>query len=411
MDLLKKISIPIFLFLCIVSCSQTPQEKSPVKQETQTISVDLNEAVETLPMSKFFSSLEYKLLETPPNKPIGRIRKIMPQENYIALFDKARKSVWIFDYDGSFINEISIPTGRGPGEVTDLSDVIISDDGLVHAMGAFKIVVYNSKGEFIRATEFDFFIYNFMYNTKTKEYIGYADNSLNQMLQEHGGHNLLFFDHDGNINRSAVPIPKGREHIGYLISNRFPRLNNQNHHYFFSHLSDTVYTIQNSEVSPRYILDYGEDSIPEEVFDRRNNYSDVVYEWVDFMREEIEAQDYISFLSFFNDTDRYIHFRIGTRNDQYNVLFNKQTGETIVGPNRFTNDIDYGYVPFMYGSSDKALYTIIESHNFINHINEIYENERQKYADPRMRPLIKLAHEISENSNPVLQIATFKSGD
>lgn len=398
------------LLLALVVSTCTTENEPPVSDTTKTIHVDLDEAESSLRMSEFFSGLEYKPLRTPERRPIGRIRKIMPQDEQIAFYDEARKSVWVFTYDGEYVNEIEIPQGRGPGEIEHMNDVLFTKDGFIHALGAFKIVVYDMEGEFVEETEFTFYVYKFIYNQETDEYIGYASNSLNLKLNnEHSGHNLIVFNKKGTITKSLVPIPNGRGHIGYHIPNNFPIY--QNNQLFFPHLSDTVYTLQPAGALPRYILDYGEDAIPEEVFDRRKNYSDVVYEWVDFMKEEIDAKDYISHLTFFNETDIYIHLRISTREDQYNVLYNKETGETTVGPNRFTNDIDYAYVPFMYESSDKAIYTIIESHDLLRKLNDMYENDPEKYADPKMRPIIDLAHSLDENSNPILQIATFKTGE
>jgi len=278
---------------------------------------------------------------------------------------------------------------------------------LIHALGAFKIVVYNLEGEFIREVNFDFFIYRFTHLEQEDLYVGYAGNSKNtQIRNTHSGNNLFFFNKDGKVIKSAVPIPKGREQMRFMVSNKFPLYDNITK--FYPHLSDTVYSINPDEVVPRYVLNYQEHSIPEEVFSRREQYSRIPHEWVEFREKELIENDYVLNLFYFNETNRFIHFRIGTGSSQYNIFHDKLTGETKVGPRRLTNDIDYAFVPFIYESSDESLYTIIEAGDLIRELNRIYENEPLLYAHPNTQHLVNLANSLKEDSNPVLQILHFK---
>jgi len=156
-------------------------------------------------------------------------------------------------HEGQYVNEVEIPEGRGPGEVTNLNDVVLTEEQEIHALGEFKIAVYDLKGKFLEETPFDFRIYKFHYYSPTDEYIGYADNSLNPDLAEgHGGHNLLYFNKESEITQNFLPIGTGREHMGSQISNRFPGY--RIHRLFFQYLVDTVYTVDGSAVHPRFIL-------------------------------------------------------------------------------------------------------------------------------------------------------------
>jgi hypothetical protein len=396
-----------FTILLLFTACSTAEQDPVLSEEVITISVNLDEAAQ-LYMSEFFSELRYIHLETPEERPIGRIRKIIVKDDVIGLFDRARHSVWVYTTEGEYVNEVNIPRGRGPGELEEITDVIITRDGQVHALGTFKVVAYDLEGRFVGETGYRFRAYRFTYDRNSGEYIGYASNSMNTILDdEHAGHNLLFFDKDGTITDSFLPIGTGREQMGFNISNRFPVYGN--YQLFFPHLVDTVYTLGNSGVKPRYVLDYGRHSIPEEVFGRRGNYSSLIYEWQEFREREITANNYVSGLSMFNETDLFIHFRFHAGGNQYNAIYDKERGVTHVGGARLTNDIDYGYVPFIYDSSDEALYTIIEAADLIDHLHDLYENEPETYAHPNTQSLVRLAHSVSENSNPVLQVATFKT--
>lgn len=404
------ISLLCFLIGCSkenqVQNNEHPDNDNPV----QTIFVDFDDLRDDLNMSDFFSEISYIHLNNPDGEPIGRIQKIMIQGQYLGFYDESTNKIWIYSKNGNYINNIDIPEGRGPGEIQQMSDVILTADGLIHALGAFKIVVYNLHGEFIRETNFDFYIYKFEYLDSNDEYVGYAGNSLNiQLNNEHTGHNLIFFDIDGQITDSAIPVPKGREHMRLLVSNNFPNFNGQN--LFFPHLSDTVYHLDTNQTLPRYILDYGNKSIPEEVFSRRENYSRVVYEWVEFRQKEIIEKDYVLRLVFFNETNRFIHFGFGTGSSQFNAFYHKETEVIAVGPGRLKNDIDFAYVPFTYESSNDALFSIIEAGDLLRHLNDLYQNEPEKYSNPKMHRFIDLGQTLTPNSNPILQTATFKTID
>lgn len=399
--------LPILIVLLFISCSNGDIDIQDPHQEIKTIQMNFDSVVDSLYMSDYFSDLEYQPLRTLEGEPIGRIRKIMPQGERIAFYDEARKSVWIFSKAGEYINEVEISQGRGPGEIENMTDVIFTDDGLVHALGTFKVVVYNLEGDFIREVGFNFWVFQLIYDVETENYIGYAGNSSNRELNnEHSKHNLIYFDLNGEITESRLPIMHGKHHIAFTIPNNFPVYNSEQ--YIISHLTDTVYSIEGASVTPEYILNYGEDSIPHHTFDQRDNYSNVYHEWLDFMNEEIHSEDYMSYLNFFNKTDRFIHLRIGSRDNQYNVFYDRQNKEVQIGSGRMTNDIDFGYVPFIYESSDEALYTVIEANDLLRHLTNIYENDPEKYRDPRMERLRELAHSMDENRNPILQKAIFK---
>lgn len=403
---MRFISFLSFIIL-FVSCTQSKKELY-IPDDLETIQINLEEAG-TLKMSDFISDIEYIPLETPDDRPIGRVRKFLINDSYLGFYDQARKSVWVYTKDGEYVNEVIIPEGKGPGELENFEDVILTEQGEIHALGSFKIVVYDIKGNFIDETAYDFLIYNFEYFSSTEEYVGSTENETmyGYLQNEHAGHNLFFFNKEGTITKSSLPILNGREEMGYKVPNRFPVFRDRK--MFFPHLVDVIYEITDSSVVPRYHLDYGINSIPEFVFDRRNNYSPVPEGRIKFFENELISNGYISFLNFFIETDLLIHLQISTGENRFTAIYNKQTQETKVGSGRLKNDIDYNYVPFFFESHDNALYTVIEANDMLRQLNEIYENEPEKYADPRMERVRELGYSLNDNSNPILQIATFKT--
>ena len=394
--------------LSLAACSHK-DEQSLSHEEISVIKVNLDEAA-PLRMSEFISEIEYLPLETPNDEPIGRIRKIILSNDFIGLHDASRNSVWLFTHEGDFINRIRIPHGKGPGELEHLSDVIITSDQEIHALGAYRINIYNIEGEFIDQVEKNYLVYRFIYDPESGNYIGYTNNTTNITLPEgHSEKNLLIFDKKGSIQNGFIPVPTGRVNMGFGVPNNFPEIRDQVR--FFSHLNDTVYTLDGESVYPKYILDYGKNSIPEEVFDRRSNYSKLSYEWLEFRNNEIRGKNYVSNLTFFNETDPFIFFGISTGERPYYVLYDKASNETTVGSSRLINDIDHGYVSFIYESSNNALYTYIESFDLIQHLNKMMDEDPEKYNNPASGRLKEVVSKLSEDSNPVLQILTLKNSN
>lgn len=395
--------LPCVLF---VSCNGS-EEPARSEQAVTTIQVDPDEA-EPLPMSDYFSDINYYYLKSPEERPIGRIRKLMFQDNYIALYDEAQNSVWVYTNEVSFVNEIKIPEGRGPGELTSIFDVIFTKDNKIHALGVFKIVVYNLEGQFEDEIAYDFSADRFI-NKRGSEgegYFIYAGNLPNKerLADNFAGHNLISVDNGGNPQKSFLPIADGKEEISLGVPNNFPRYNGQQ--LFFAHLIDTIYSINGEKLSPKYALDYGDYAVPEEVFDRRDEYG-ASYRWGEFMENEIEG-NYIAYLSYFHETDRFLHFSVSDGNTNYVVVHDKITETTKVSPDQLTNDIDYGKLPYMFEAHDNVLYTAVGANFLLRHLDDLYQNDREKYNSPKMKKLRNLADSIDENSNPVLIAMPFK---
>lgn len=204
---MKRIPILLIVFLFTACQSSEIKSTSSKKNLAQTIQIDLEKA-SPIHMSEFFSNIDYIYLKTPFNRPIGMIWKIMIQKDYIALYDRPRKSVWIYSKTGKFINEVSIKEGKGPQELQDISDVTFSSNNIIHVLGRFKIVTYNIEGNFLNEFTFKFFVYNFIYNSDTKKYVANANNNPNRGLLSEPtvDHNLYFFKNDGVITDYFLPI-------------------------------------------------------------------------------------------------------------------------------------------------------------------------------------------------------------
>lgn len=388
----------IFLFLLIsaFSFSCINESEKIESKEYEILEINLNN----------ISGIEYVPLIAPEDKYVGRVRKIVKQDSILGLYDRARNSLWTFTESGEYVNEVRIPTGRGPGEVEHLNDIILTSDLTVHALGAFKIVSYDLFGNFIDEIEFDFFIYKIAYDEEKGTIIGYASNNLNERLDnEHVGHNLFWIDDSGEIIKSAIPIAYGREHMGVNVPEKFPDYNDDL--YFFPRLVDTVYTINNGEVASRYFIDFGEHSVTDKLFDLRYQYSQSKFEWSEFQRNEIFGENYVGLISEFYEADSHIYFSFNT-GDRHSVIIDKSDNSYSVVKGKMENDIDYGPTTFYNFVLDNKLFTILYPHDIKEHLEFLENNEPAKLNSEKTKVLQKLSDTLQQTDNPVLKIASFK---
>jgi hypothetical protein len=370
------------------------------------IKVDIEKAKE-LKMSEFFSNVSYYPLETPDNAPIGLIDKIMIQEGHIALYDKTKRSVWVYSKSGEYVSEVRIPYGRGPREIEHLLDVSFDKDLNIHALGDFKFLIFDLNGEVKKEVSFDLFVRKFIYDSDKGSYFSFAGGNKNSKLPSSlRGNNVFEFDQNGEIISTYMPFEENRTAIGYGIPNNFPTYAGE--HYYFQHLYDTVYTFEGNDLKPAYYLNFGENKLTEEVLDKSIDYGGTAYTWSDFWDNEVEPYDIVAYKTTFEITDKFIHTIVGSYKENYMILYDRKTKVTHVGANTFLNDIDYGPSPFIYLSSDQSLYSYVEANDFLRLMNKIYKEDREKYFSTKMSRLRELANGMTDVKNPILMRLDFK---
>lgn len=396
----------ILLLSVFLSCCSTENSGIVNNKNSELVEIEVNvERADTLRMSDFFSGITYYFLKTPNSEPIGSIFKIMVQGNYVALYDRSKKSVWVFTKKGDYVNEVKIPQGRGAGELEHIADVYFDNNFRIHALGAFKLLVLDLDANLIEETSLDFFITYIHY--KNENYYGYTEGNPNSTSpKKFQGYDLYRFNVNGEIQESYLPMDKNKIGLSYGVPNYFPIYKEQT--YYFQHLNDTVYSIEAEDLHPSYVFNFGEQTLPEEIFKRRNNYGSEPWQWTDFWENEVNPYDYIAYKTNFEITDRYIHSRVGNAKSKYMILFDRVKKITHIGKDIFVNDIDFGPSPYIYLSSDESLYSYIGANEMLRHLNSLYNNDREKYFSKELKHMRNIADSIREDSNPILMRLDFK---
>jgi len=118
----------ILLIILISSCKRTKtiknEQKYFVNNEKKIIIKD-----ETLNMSKFFKSVEYKIFNIPDSIVIGEITSYFKLGNYQILIDhRYSKAIYLFDEQNNFLKKIK-KLGEGPEEYKKIVSSSIDEKG------------------------------------------------------------------------------------------------------------------------------------------------------------------------------------------------------------------------------------------------------------------------------------------
>ena len=147
------IFFPLVFLLLLASCHS--DKKQEVTQSVTTIRVDNIGDAEDIKVTKdkYIKSFRCIQLETDTTALIGRMDKILYEDNRIYIVDRfVTKSLFIFDKDGHFINKI-YRYGQGPEEYLDINDAFYDPkENTINILsyvgrGRYKIMVFDADGK------------------------------------------------------------------------------------------------------------------------------------------------------------------------------------------------------------------------------------------------------------------------
>lgn len=248
------------LFIAL-SCRQDKTEKGV----SHCIDISGTSA-EEVRLSRLAGDLRYIFLEKRPGDLIGRIDKIIFDENHIYLLDsKGSKSVHIFDHRGGWINSLS-DRGRGPGEFIMPKDISLDRDGkelILYCSNLKKFLAFSSTGEFQREWPSQLWLDRFEF-AGAGRYIAFTNYKYNTLPDYPNlSYDLIQFDERNRITGTFLPnsVEKNFGRLTFSFGRHF--FGDHNELYFSHTFADTLYRIEKENVVPAFFLDFGNDRIPE----------------------------------------------------------------------------------------------------------------------------------------------------
>ena len=132
----------LFLLILFISCNQ--QKSGNV---FETIEIDLDDKELICSESAAFDSCSIVQLEVTENSLLGDIAKVVCIKDRIYILSMMDPTLFIFDKSGKFISKLN--TGKGPGEIIFVSDIVVHNDTLLILDNYRVIKSYDLDGNYI----------------------------------------------------------------------------------------------------------------------------------------------------------------------------------------------------------------------------------------------------------------------
>lgn len=255
----------MYAITCILySCHVGDINNSPV----QKINIPVDTNSEILDLSSIADNIEFIPLETNDSTILDNITRIINESGYLYVSDK--HSLYKFNKEGKLCGKIN-KEGVGPKEYIQISDFQVAKDKTIWILSRSNKCVYNYgwDGELKCKIELNFWASKIcLIDDKTMlMYIGNEKDNDNS-------HQLKLFDlEDKSVIANYLPIDDKKSKYMHIKSNNcFYRDNDSV--YFFKMFCDTVYSISEKVIVPKYYFNLAEKNIPNSFFD--NNYKNVM---------------------------------------------------------------------------------------------------------------------------------------
>ncbi len=393
-------SFTIFCFLTINAINVLIAQNQSLKP----IRISIYPDYDTLKYSKFFSGYTIHQLKSDPTYLISTISRVYFTENRIIAFGKSDNArIHLFDKFGNYISSIGF-SGRGPEEYSSIRSAKINEiNDLLEVLDYDKndILKFSLKnGKFVTKTDIPNYI--------TPDDFEKIDNSRyvffeKYPMQEKNSKRIKFYNlqtgKTTNEYFSYNPILEGYLYFGELTN--LYRYNDTI--CFFTSFTDTIYTIHNDRMYPRYIFEPGRYSISRKVL--YNRYNNVM----EFGKKCIESSC-IWDINTILETDDYLFFRFRFREEIFYSFFDKHA-HSFSCSNYFFDDLCLGITGKStelitpIGSTNTSLLFRIEPYYFKKYIDAKKKNlsssEWLKYVNSHKK-VIELFNSLDINDNSLI---------
>ena len=378
------------LFLLFLSC-KNPENSQQIDPETvENIRVDMEKERVIGKFDDYFSSMEVIPLETNEHSIFGRIERISLYQDKIFILDTSTNSVLVFDNKGKFLFKLQ-NIGNGPREYDSLMDFAIdrkNEQIILYADRPYRFYYYDLEGNFIKTKNTD------------KLFLHIALQNEHLIKLNVSGEEFILSEYNLKTEERKSFLPM-TEMYKIFASYRFeyPNVNkDENIHITFPY-SNFVYEYTEKGVSPKYYIDFGENKVPEKVLKRiigkeKKYFHDV--------NNYAKKHNYGWGICNFRENKNYVTFTFNSINL---VVYSKKTKKAGIFAYFVKDEIPF-LKYFVHNGNDNKLVSIYEADQFRKNTRQ--DMKIEKLWKKRPEYLKKMYNEVSDDSNPLLIIYTFK---
>jgi hypothetical protein len=441
-NILKKLvtlsTLALYVLAAQILSSCISKQSESQKGETPLI-IDIEKSLtrfQKIRLSELNSQIKYIPLQTMEGKVLRSIDDLDIEDSLIIAADYFR--LLLFKSNGNIVTEVT-RKGKGPTEYLGISAPQLID-GKIYVPDKYRnqLRLFDTNG--IEYNQISFPNYSLINLPPLNNWVKFTDTSfvvsiININGQEkyraveigssgkviRGFKNTTFFKlYKNNSNDHYASSPaNGATHI-YQFSGKFK---------LFHRLNDTVWQIDNSGISPAYILKRGKYELRSELFgiQRTSSIFREAFANTLELRAVFETTHHIMVSVQFRKLYPFPFKRLnekgpmGPQKVNYDILgiYNKQTAEFFfvapsgidyqLEPLGIENDIDGGinFTP-MYSPNKRTLVSWFNAIDLKAHVtSEGFKNSKPKFPEKK-KELEALANRLKDTDNPVLMVVTME---
>jgi hypothetical protein len=255
------------LALALSSCD------SSFKNEPSIVVVTVKESSDTQQLSDFLSIDGFTLIESSAPHEVRGFDDMLFAEERMFVLDNSTdfQDIWSFDLNGFFLGKIGHQSETVVDAYSGLNDISLTPkSNKLCALDAGKTSFkeYDFSGNLQKNLPNGVFGHDMAFdgdNYVVYNEFGASDISSNFYL--------LFFNQKGDLLKRLAPYAKDLNGNGYTFSGFMSQSSNSV--WFSPPFCDTIYEVFNSKIEPRYVFDFGGQTIPEAIRQRKIDGWDV----------------------------------------------------------------------------------------------------------------------------------------
>lgn len=349
---MKKTSILLLIQLSLIPLLCFTNQNAA--KEEAVININLDETIDRIYYSAFFSDYEIILLENNNESVIGKISDIKFYKNKFYIHDsRYSKSVFIFSLQGKFLKKIG-SLGKGPGEYISTLDFEIDTlNNELIILSYEKLLIYNLEGEYKKTINLEFpandlicfgnRIYLYPFASIKEHHPDFCAFSINRKGKDLKTY-LKFPLHKKGYFRDAIIGTPGflfRTHNAVRLTIPF---------------CDTIFTLYEEHASP-YIIFESKDLLNNEYMSSNFENSENQYMGINKLLESKKITAY----HHYGENNSLIYLNYFISHNRYYLLYNKHTTKTFCSSIfvddltniypiliNLTNQYMIGYLPLRY---------------------------------------------------------------
>lgn len=261
----------ITVIFLISSCGSNSEKQN---SDSSLEDVDVISIAEITPskLSDVVDDIGYTALKYHPEHRAYRIDKVLIEDGLIYIFDYySGRSLSVYDLKGNFQFAITKP-GQGPDQYLEVQDFLI-DKGKIEVLDARgRLIIYNENGVFERSEKLPFVAQAF---SKVEGNYLFQTGKIPNELGENGKPcEVVQYNLETKKTDCQLEIHNGKKPHSFKERNILKNIGGIT--YYSTYFNDTIYRKQGDKFTPRFIMNFSSNALPDDTFDQKKSNRDLI---------------------------------------------------------------------------------------------------------------------------------------